>query len=224
MLKKNIVSVPGAVGIVSGLFLTMVLCFAASAPATTHIVKFGGSTGFAYSPISFSAQIGDTVQWNGDFSMHPLSSTTIPSGAATWHAASGSAFVYPVKIAGTFNYKCDLHVGMTGSFSVPVTATVPVGGVRSTAMTALITSKSGRSFLQLTLQNSSVVSASLFSLDGREVPVISNTRFEPGVFTVPLHFQGHEFHVLSIRAGNRNLVKEITLNTRDGELIVPGGR
>jgi len=65
------------------------------------------------------------------------------------------------------------------------------------------------------MQSSSVVSASLFALDDREVPVISNTRFEPGVFTVPLHYRGHGFRILSVRAANRNLVKEIFLNSGD---------
>ena len=55
--------------------------------------------------------------------MHPLSSTTIPSGATSFHQGSGSTFFYTVTIAGVYNYQCDVHfsLGMIGSF----TATVP---------------------------------------------------------------------------------------------------
>ena len=91
--------------------------------AATHVVDFGGSLGFKYSPASFSAAVGDTVKWVGDFTMHPLSSTTIPTNAQTWHVTSGSSFNYRITVAGDYNYKCDLHVGagMTGSFKVVTT-------------------------------------------------------------------------------------------------------
>jgi plastocyanin len=52
--------------------------------ATTHVVQFGGSLGFVFSPKDFSATVGDTVEWEGDFSVHPLSSTTIPANAPSW--------------------------------------------------------------------------------------------------------------------------------------------
>ena len=67
------------------------------AGATTHVVKFGGSAGLKYVPAAFAATAGDTVTWEGDFSVHPLSSTTLPAGAATWHVATGTRFTYVIK-------------------------------------------------------------------------------------------------------------------------------
>jgi plastocyanin len=88
------------------------------AGATTHVVQFGGAFGSNYSPKSLNVAVGDTVKWMGAFGSHPLSSTSVPSGAASFHAGSGSVFVYAVLVSGTYLYWCDLHhaSGMTGSF------------------------------------------------------------------------------------------------------------
>jgi plastocyanin len=97
-----------------------------SAHATTHIIQFGGAFGFAYSPSSLTVSVGDTIVWNGDFSVHPLSSTRVPPGAASFQNSSGSTFTYHVTIAGTYDYQCDLHfgIGMVGSFTALITTNV----------------------------------------------------------------------------------------------------
>ena len=86
--------------------------------AATHIILFGGGVGLNYSPNSLTVAVGDTIQWQGDFIFHPLSSTTIPAGAASWHNETGTIFNYTVPVPGTYNYHCDNHffLGMTGSF------------------------------------------------------------------------------------------------------------
>lgn len=83
-----------------------------------HIILFGGLIGLLYSPDKLEAIIGDTIQWQGDFILHPLSSTTIPTGASSWHVVSGTSFGYTVVNSGTYNYICDFHFvsGMVGSF------------------------------------------------------------------------------------------------------------
>lgn len=101
-------------------FVTMLALILTSvrAAADTHVVQFGGTFGFAYSPKEFSAKVGDTVLWSGDFSAHPLSSASIPKGAQSWHNVTGALFSYTIKVAGTYHYQCDVHfgMGMVGSF------------------------------------------------------------------------------------------------------------
>ncbi|MGD0036355.1 MAG: T9SS type A sorting domain-containing protein [Bacteroidota bacterium] len=101
------------------MWVVLMLVVVTKAHATTHIIQFGGSFGFTYSPNSLNVSIGDTVNWQGDFSMHPLSSTSVPVGASSFHQASGSVFTYSVTVAGTYLYQCDFHssLGMTGSFT-----------------------------------------------------------------------------------------------------------
>jgi plastocyanin len=97
----------------------LLLIAASGAFPITHVIQFGGAVGLAYSPNNLTCSVGDTIKWEGAFSSHPLSSTTIPAGAATWHSASGSVFAYVVTVAGIYHYQCDFHVGsgMFGQFS-----------------------------------------------------------------------------------------------------------
>jgi plastocyanin len=108
--------------LLAALALALLALVSASA-GTTHIVQFGGSFGFAYSPNNFNCLVGDSVKWTGVFSSHPLSSSTIPAGAAAWHAETGGTFTYAVKVAGTYHYVCDLHtgLGMVGQFTATAT-------------------------------------------------------------------------------------------------------
>jgi plastocyanin len=84
--------------------------------AARYFVQFGGSFGLTYSPDSILVFVGDTIRWQGNFAMHPLSSTSVPPGAVSFHQASSDVFDYVVTVAGTYLYQCDFHFssGMKG--------------------------------------------------------------------------------------------------------------
>ncbi len=67
----------------------------------------------------FSANVGDTISWRGDFSAHPLSATLVPAGAMAFSNFTGSQFDYVIKVPGTYRYQCNVHfsIGMVGSFT-----------------------------------------------------------------------------------------------------------
>jgi hypothetical protein len=73
-----------------------------------------------------TVMVGDTVTWQGSFSSHPLSTTSVPPGAATINSInSGSTYSYVVLVPGSYGYRCDLHyaMGMVGSFTAsPISA------------------------------------------------------------------------------------------------------
>jgi plastocyanin len=102
----------------TALFLTLPPTIAV---ATTHIVTF---TCCQYTPSQFQASVGDTVIWQGDFFSHPLRSSTIPAGAASFAQSSGTSLSYVLQVAGTYNFRCDFHGGdgMTGTFTTSVTS------------------------------------------------------------------------------------------------------
>ena len=104
--------------------LFMIICVSTSVYATNHIIEFGGTLGFNYDPNNLNVAVGDTVTWQGSFTSHPLSSTSVPQGAATFSKNSGTSFSYFVEITGTYNYKCDFHanLGMVGSFTAIVSS------------------------------------------------------------------------------------------------------
>jgi plastocyanin len=97
--------------------------------ATKHVVNVQN---FSFTPASIpNVQLGDTIRWVWLSGSHTTTSTTIPSGAATWDSplnSSNTSFEYKVVVAGTFNYKCTPHasMGMTGSFSTASAATLSV--------------------------------------------------------------------------------------------------
>jgi plastocyanin len=88
--------------------------------AADHIILFGVG-GLTYDPSSLTVNLGDNIIFRGNFSSHPLSSTSVPQGANSFSNTSGSAdFSYTVTVPGNYAYQCDFHAGggMTGSFTV----------------------------------------------------------------------------------------------------------
>ena len=80
------------------------------------VVRFGGVLGNNYSLASVTIKAGDTVEWQGGFSTHPLASED-----GLWvTVSSGSTFRYTFASPGTYRYHCQVHqaLGMTGEVIV----------------------------------------------------------------------------------------------------------
>jgi len=168
------------------------LCMAGkSVLATMHIVQFGGNVGYTYSPASFSSNVGDTVKWEGDFGMHPFSSTSVPANAKTWHMASGASFSYVITEPGTYNYRCDAHytLGMIGVFTALATEARNNAPNLNTARTVGIAlagvTASGRPIITFTVP-AGPVTIKIFSMHGRKDAVILNHYLPAGMYTLPL--------------------------------------
>jgi plastocyanin len=177
----------------SGCIAIAAICLTAQGLfATTHVVQFGGTLGLAYSPTSFSASVGDTVKWEGDFSVHPLSSTTIPATAQAWHSGSGANFVYVIKVAGSYHYQCDIHVGlgMTGSFTATESSVryivVPPVGSRAQEIQLGVSEVSGMPFIKLTVTRAQPVTIKIFDFSGRELATIADRAVSAGVYSIPV--------------------------------------
>ena len=106
------------------LCISCVISFVApsSSPAfnTLHVIQFGGVYGLTYSPDPLSVFVGDTIEWEGDFSQYSLLSTLIPPGAAAFGLIhTGNTFSYVVKIEGSYSYENPTYapIGMKGSFT-----------------------------------------------------------------------------------------------------------
>jgi plastocyanin len=177
------------------ILLTFIITFfiltAFSAQATTHIIKFVGTLGFTYSPSSLDVSVGDTVTWEGAFSSHPLSSTSVPAGAASFHVATGSTFSYPVLVAGTYDYQCDFHFssGMTGSFSATVSG-VPEAGISLQPAAFQLTQNypnpfNSRTVIQFNLPVAQHVKLIVYSVTGAEIATLLNESMPAGQYTVP---------------------------------------
>jgi plastocyanin len=70
----------------------------------------------AFSPTEITARVGDTVQWvNGDFVDH---TATAKSGEWDVMIAAGKQAGLQLTRAGTIDYFCRFHPGMTGKITV----------------------------------------------------------------------------------------------------------
>lgn len=98
---------------------------------TKHTVQVGDDF---FNPSSFTADVGDTVQWvfiPGSAEIHTTTSTSVPSGAASWDQLVNTAnptFEYIITEAGMYNYVCTPHasMGMTGVFTATFPTSVPM--------------------------------------------------------------------------------------------------
>jgi plastocyanin len=173
-----------------GATLLTILAAAASTAATKYVVKFGGTLGSAYSPNFLSISVGDTIQWQGDFSTHPLSSATIPEAAPSWHNATGSVFDYVVIVAGTYEYQCDVHGGdgMVGSFVAIVTGVDNKQTVGQPAFFGLEQNSPNpfnpSTTIRFELPHASNVSLTVYNLLGQEVATLVNEEKSAGIFDV----------------------------------------
>lgn len=125
--------------------------------ATTHTVQVGN---YYFNPNTLNVEVGDTVKWIWVQGSHTTTSTTIPSGAATWDHPinSGStSYSYKVTVAGTFNYKCTPHAAMghLGSF----TATAPAPALSVSPSSQNVTSSAGNTTFNV-ISNSSWTASS----------------------------------------------------------------
>ncbi|MEP7234334.1 MAG: T9SS type A sorting domain-containing protein [Ignavibacteriota bacterium] len=94
----------------------------------THIIRFGGTNGYSYSPNSMNVLVGDTIMWVGDFKFYSFEMNFVPSGAQTiGRDTTGDTLKYIVKVPGEYNYRSNkfVGIGMSGSFI----ATIPKYGL-----------------------------------------------------------------------------------------------
>lgn len=95
--------------------------------ASAATIQFGGALGFHYSPSLIFISPGDTVTWQGDFSMHPL-----VSDEGDWTTpTSGSTFSQTFTKPGAYHFHCFFHgaaggIGMSGTILVGFHAFLPL--------------------------------------------------------------------------------------------------
>lgn len=103
----------------------MLLIWNASS-AKTHTVWVGDGAN-TFDPQTFTAKVGDTVDWNWGAAGYNVQSTTIPAGAVSWNTGVHSDpfhYIYVIKVPGVYNYKDATHAGMTGTFTALASTSV----------------------------------------------------------------------------------------------------
>ena len=105
------------------LLLSFLVSFIFVVPANSTTKDINVSD-FSFSIVSFDAVVGDTVKWTLVSGTHTTTSTSVPSGAATWDysfTGVGDTFIYVIAVEGVYEYHCSFHpTTMIGSFSTAV--------------------------------------------------------------------------------------------------------
>jgi plastocyanin len=96
------------------------LAMFAQARANTQLITVQN---YKFTPNDVTIMLGDTIQYVWLNGSHTTTSTTIPSGAATWDhiiSSSNTTFTYVPTVLGIYNYKCTPHesMGHIGKFTV----------------------------------------------------------------------------------------------------------
>ena len=74
---------------------------------------------FAFNPQTIEIAVGDTVTWtNNDTAQHTVTQSPSGSGFQSGGLAQGATFEQTFDTAGTFDYFCEFHSGMTGTVVV----------------------------------------------------------------------------------------------------------
>jgi plastocyanin len=95
-----------------------------STHATTHIITavFSGGS-FTYSPATpLTVNVGDTIDWQMNFSIHTLKvtfngNTVVDDGASTGMPPGGTDEIYVVPSVGSYSFLCTIHAAMNSSFT-----------------------------------------------------------------------------------------------------------
>jgi plastocyanin len=168
-------------------FCLMFFSAFASSFAKTYIINFGGALGESYSPSSLNISVGDIIQWQGDFSAHPLSSTSIPAGAQSFRQSAGSVFSYNVTITGSYLYQCDFHAGngMTGSFTVTAATNIQTDPYLNIPEFFKLEQNYPNPFnpstkIKYTLPANEFVAIKVYDILGREVTILVNEQKTAG--------------------------------------------
>jgi plastocyanin len=111
------------------LLLFFLNLFVLSANSTTTTITAGG---FVFTPSSVTVTVGDTVKWQWLNGTHTTTSSTIPTGTASWSSpldAANQTYIYVITHAGTYNYYCIPHqsFGMVGVITANPNGIQPIG-------------------------------------------------------------------------------------------------
>jgi plastocyanin len=174
--------------------------------ATMHTVWVGDGAD-TFDPQTFTASVGDTVDWNWGFSGYNVESTTIPNGAAPWNSGVHSDpfhYSYVITVPGVYNYKDATHAGMTGSFTV--TSTTSVGMVNTKPFS--LSPSPAKDYVRFTGEVKSLV-VEVYDLNGRRITNWVATNLSEKSFSVAELPVG--LYMLSVNADSKRYSEKLVV-------------
>jgi plastocyanin len=151
------------------LIILFFFVIAKDAVATTHQISFQN---FFYTPSELNVQVGDTIEWMGTFSSHPLQDSVIPAGAEHFGPITlGATFKYAVTAPGVYWYHCNNHFafGMHGTFIASGSADVKQKNEAVISIQNFPNPFDKTTTINYSLINPAEVELKIFDLNGKQV-------------------------------------------------------
>lgn len=196
------------------IYKTILLSFALLVTGNLFAVKHNITVASnVFSPNTLTVTVGDTIVWTWISGNHTTTSTSVPSGAATWSHAIASvndSLEYPITVDGTYSFKCNIHSSMTG------TITALVNGINSPDLKANFSFNSlGSSAYKasFTLTKSSAVSLSIFDLTGKTVKVLISGARSAGSFSEIFNLEDLQkgIYLVDMNGENQRIVRRVII-------------
>jgi plastocyanin len=104
-------------------YALFILFFAFGSVVVAQNNHFVDVAAMSFVPNNLTIQLGDTVIWENNSATHNVNgtTTTFPSNPASFGNSAGLGWTYKYKftVAGTYQYRCDVHgAGMSGTIVV----------------------------------------------------------------------------------------------------------
>ncbi len=158
--------------------------------AQTKVVCTFGN--FAYIPeILPTVSIGDTIEWKGNFTNHPLTSDTIPAGAMPFGKTSGNTpYQYVVTHEGYYSFFCTNHgtsQDMRGRFSAVTNSVKNAASASGIKLEQNYPNPvSGETNIVFSLEKATDLTLSLYTSTGEFVKSLSSGKYDGGKHSVIL--------------------------------------
>ncbi len=198
------------------ILFSFLLVMGMSTKATIHVVTVQD---FTFIPGTFSADPGDTIQWQWmtGVSDHTTTSLSVPAGAMTWDAPLDSAspvFNYVVNMTGNYDYECSIHgvsMGMVGNFTVTGAAFVMVQPSGYFSLNSYISFSN--LVYQFQLPVAALVQVNIYNILGNHLRTLQEGYFPTGLFnqTVTVADLPKGIYFLEVQTANKRMTQKIVV-------------
>jgi len=184
--------------------------------AVTHVIS---QSGFSFSPIGLSCNVGDVIRWEWSGGSHTTTSASVPQGAATWDSdldAGTPSFEYTVQVAGTYAYFCAIHVqsNMVGAFMASAPASIKT--IVNTNRDMTVGLEMGAKTLYIRLDGGEAVNGAIkiYDITGKVAATIYEGNFgsEEKLYEYDGNALGRGIYFVRFEAGNKVVTRKIMLN------------
>jgi plastocyanin len=163
------------------LVLLLVVIFLNTTNATVFTVQVAN---FSFSPNILNIHSGDTVKWVWVSGSHTTTSTSVPSGAATWDNPMNSTntqFELKFIVVGTYDYNCSMHpTTMTGTITVAPALGLTNINNDSYSIKTYPNPFSYNLSISFTIPENGATKISIYDITGKLVKVLADINYEKG--------------------------------------------